>query len=301
MFGLEMSTLVYIYDCNFQVGEPKNPILELKGHTSEGYGLAFHRAESVLASCSEDGILKIWDLENGKDVFEYKHTQGLNCLDYSRSDPNLLMIAAEDYQVLLLDVRTNEIVSRGIGNQIQNAIATCSVNFTLFASGTTNGDINLWDVRNLTEPVHNIAAHMAAISRLHFCNDTSLLASSSQDGVASVFDFDAPGRESSSESEPEPQGQEFDPDEPAEPGELTNTKRKHNGQDRPPEDEDDDDDDCPPELIFTHSGHRQPIYDLAWSRNPETSTLIASVAQDFSLHLWQMTSSVLPDDYDQTP
>lgn len=57
-----------------------------------------------------------------------------------------------------------------------------------------------------------------------------------------------------------------------------------------------DSDDAPPEMLFVHGGHCAPISDLSW--NPNDQLVLASVAEDNLLHVWQMAKSIVTTDYE---
>ncbi|AFZ80482.1 chromatin assembly factor 1, putative [Theileria equi strain WA] len=255
------TTEVYLFGLKnlSQNSNDVKPIAILKGHTAEGYGLAFNHSASQLASSSEDGLMFIYDLESSKSIYSYSHDNGgLNCVDYSEFDNNICLIATEDGYILTVDPRENGPVSRTKRNKgAQNAISTTSFNSNIFASGDVEGVVQLWDQRNLVEPVHEIKAHPEPIVRLHFNKlSSSLIASASEDSTVCIFDLDSAGKDIEYE-------------------------------------EQDVDDDSPPELIFTHNGHQEKIYDFSWSSNEDTDTFITSVGEDYVLQMWQMTADVI--------
>ncbi|CDI87178.1 WD domain, G-beta repeat domain containing protein, putative [Eimeria praecox] len=53
-----------------------------------------------------------------------------------------------------------------------------------------------------------------------------------------------------------------------------------------------DAEDGPPELLFTHGGHLADIYDASWNCEDKFPQMVASVANDNKLHIWQPKSSV---------
>jgi histone-binding protein RBBP4 len=64
------------------------------------------------------------------------------------------------------------------------------------------------------------------------------------------------------------------------------------GEEQTPEDAEDG----PPELLFIHGGHTSKISDFSW--NKQEDFLIASVAEDNILQIWQMAENVYHDDDD---
>lgn len=57
-----------------------------------------------------------------------------------------------------------------------------------------------------------------------------------------------------------------------------------------------DGDDGPPELLFSHGGHKGKISDFSWNKNQPW--VISSVAEDNSFQIWQMAEGIYNDDDD---
>lgn len=57
-----------------------------------------------------------------------------------------------------------------------------------------------------------------------------------------------------------------------------------------------DAEDGPPELLFIHGGHTSKISDFSW--NPCEDWVIASVAEDNILQIWQMAENIYHDEDD---
>ncbi|PWZ56571.1 hypothetical protein Zm00014a_031834 [Zea mays] len=64
------------------------------------------------------------------------------------------------------------------------------------------------------------------------------------------------------------------------------------GQEQTPEDAEDG----PPELMFIHGGHTSKISDFSW--NPCEDWVVASVAEDNILQIWQMAENIYHDEDD---
>ena len=63
-------------------------------------------------------------------------------------------------------------------------------------------------------------------------------------------------------------------------------------QEQTPEDAEDG----PPELLFIHGGHTSKISDFSW--NPCEDWVLASVAEDNILQIWQMAENIYHDEDD---
>ncbi|KAK1937591.1 putative chromatin assembly factor 1 subunit C [Babesia divergens] len=261
------STDVYVYDIERGIKEDEDlkPIFTFSDHEKEGYGLAFHKNNPTLGSCSDDGLVNVWELNEGKLVYNFQYPEGLNCMEFL-GEENRAVVAAEDGRVLIVDMRQPDVAGKtaNVDGAI-NAISCHRLNHDIFATGSTSGVVHIWDYRKLDQPVHEIKAHDGSIVRLHF-NDSypNLFASASDDSTVRVFDLDEVDSE--------------------------------------PDDMDEDEGDSANELVFTHTGHQEQVYDFCWSADGSMDTFVASVGEDYCLQLWQMTDDILnysSDDDDE--
>jgi len=62
------------------------------------------------------------------------------------------------------------------------------------------------------------------------------------------------------------------------------------GEEQSPEDAEDG----PPELLFIHGGHTAKVADMGWNAND--SWVMASVAEDNILQIWQMAENIFAED-----
>lgn len=253
------STDVHVYEVHQGIKEDEDlkPCMTFSDHEKEGYGLSFHKGAPFLGSCSDDGIVNIWDLSCGQRSYTYRHNEGLNCIEFLYGS-NRAIAASEDGTALIIDSNQPDVAAKTPKVEgAVNAVSCHCVNTDIFATGSTSGMVYLWDYRNMSKPYYDIKAHEGAIVRLHFNNtSTSLLATASEDSTICVFDLADDDNE-----------------------------------------EDDDmgaeEEQTPDDLIFTHTGHMEQIYDFCWSKEGCTETFIASAGEDYCLQLWQLTDDVL--------
>ncbi|ORM40318.1 Protein RAE1 [Babesia sp. Xinjiang] len=256
---------VYVYDIGSGIKEDEDmkPILTFNDHEKEGYGLTFHKTNPILGSCSEDGIVNIWNVEAGALTYNFQHQDVLNAIEFLDHE-NRVLVAAEDGHVLVLDFDQPEPVAKTaqVTGAI-NAITNHALNPDVFVTGSTTGVVHVWDYRKLDKPLHEFKAHDAPIVRLQLNNSCpTLLASAAEDNTVRIFDLEAG---CSDEEEDEYMGDE---------------------------DQDEEEDD-PKELIFTHTGHVEQVYDFCWSTCEATDTFVASVGEDFCLQIWQMSDDIM--------
>jgi histone-binding protein RBBP4 len=62
---------------------------------------------------------------------------------------------------------------------------------------------------------------------------------------------------------------------------------------RAPPQSEEDAQDGPPELLFIHGGHTSKISDFSWNANDDW--VMASVAEDNILQVWQMAENLIDD------
>lgn len=65
------------------------------------------------------------------------------------------------------------------------------------------------------------------------------------------------------------------------------------GEEQSPEDAEDG----PPELLFIHGGHTSKVSDLSW--NLDEPWVIASVAEDNILQIWQMADNIYNEEEEE--
>ena len=65
------------------------------------------------------------------------------------------------------------------------------------------------------------------------------------------------------------------------------------GEEQDPEDAEDG----PPELLFVHGGHTAKVADFSWNANDEW--VVASVAEDNIIQVWQVAENIYADGDDE--
>jgi histone-binding protein RBBP4 len=175
------SSQVYVWDLSKHPSFPSDsspfsPQGVCLGHTREGYGLCWSPHESqqgYLLSGSEDKTLCLWNVEailgknapstagtqiHAKATF-HGHTDVVEDVDWHPKDPNMIGSVGDDKTVRLWDIRQNNEASTnadGATHTVENAhandvncIAFNPVNEFLFATGSADKTVAIWDMRNL--------------------------------------------------------------------------------------------------------------------------------------------------------
>ena len=176
---------------------------------------------------------------------------------YHNFSPSLFGSVGEDRTILLWDTKQNSknptTIIYGHHEEI-NSISFSPFNEYLFLTGSSDKNIGLWDLRNPSKRLHTLEGHTSDVFKVEWSPfNECIFASCSMDRRSIVWDLSKIGDEQT-----------------AEEGE-----------------------DGPPEILFTHGGHRAKVPDISWS--PNDNLVIASVEEENNiLQVWQMVSFTFP-------
>ena len=92
------------------------PTKVLSGHTRKVGHVEFHPcAENVLASCSLDYTVKIWNVETGKDEITLQHKDLVTSFAFNYNG-SLLATTSRDKKLRIWDIRSGKVISEGPGH-----------------------------------------------------------------------------------------------------------------------------------------------------------------------------------------
>jgi WD40 repeat protein len=264
---------VYVFDWSKHPSKPKpdgtfEPDLVCKGHNKEGYGLAWNpHEEGQLISGSDDSIICQWD------------------------------ITAATKTSHILDPKATY---TGHTNVVED-VAFHLHHAHLFGSVGDDFKLMIWDVRDprTDKAKHVVDAHTKEINCLAF-NPFSeyCLATGSADKTVALWDMRSlktklHSLESHTEEVHQVMWSPFNETILA----SASSDRRVNvwdlskiGEEQTP----DEQEDGPPELLFIHGGHTAKVSDFSWNAND--CWVVASVAEDNILQIWQMAENIYADD-----
>mmetsp|Transcript_29966 Transcript_29966/g.41828 ORF Transcript_29966/g.41828 Transcript_29966/m.41828 type:complete len:439 (-) Transcript_29966:88-1404(-) len=243
------------------------PNLTLTGHTQEGYGLAWspHKSGHLLSG-SDDTTICMWDI-NGA----------------TKSNTTLDALSKFTFH-----------------KSVVEDVSWHKVNENLFASCSDDKAFCVWDIRAASNtPTHAVTdAHTREVNCVAF-NPFSeyLLLTGSADNTVGLWDLrNLKTKLHSFESHVD---QVFTVDWSP----FSETVMASCGADcrvnvwdlsKIGEEQDmEDAEDGPPELLFIHGGHTDKIADFSWNANDDW--VVASVADDNVLQVWQMAENIYND------
>ncbi|KAJ2470952.1 Histone acetyltransferase type B subunit 2 [Coemansia sp. RSA 2322] len=238
---------VFIFDRTRHSSTPSSdgvcrPDIRLVGHTREGYGMAWNgKSEGRLLSASEDTTVCLWDIQGVTrerqsleplTVFR-GHTAFVEDVAWHAMHADIFASVGDDRRLLMWDTRkpsTHPVQDVMAHESEVNCVAFNPRSDFIFATGSSDATIGLWDMRNLGHKLHSLEAHKDEVLQLAWspCHET-VLASASGDHRVNVWDISRIGEEQTAE----------------------------------------DAEDGPPELMFIHGGHTDKVSDLSWNLNED--------------------------------
>ncbi|KAI3902464.1 hypothetical protein MKW92_008964 [Papaver armeniacum] len=136
-----------------KVGE-NHPVKTFLGHKGEVNSVKWDASGSLLASCSDDGTVKIWSMNQDEYVHDLKkHTKEVYAVKWcptgpGTSNPNqspILASASYDTTIKLWDVEAGTLL-RSLNDSGPVYCVSFSPNGEFLASGTL-GNVNIWSVK----------------------------------------------------------------------------------------------------------------------------------------------------------
>ncbi|KAG6526433.1 histone-binding protein MSI1-like [Zingiber officinale] len=263
---------VHVFDCQRRPlraaeGEESEPDVFLRGLSTEGYGISWSpHKEGFLLSGSYDSKICLWDVEmtpekkviDAKHLFE-AHTASVEDVAWHLKNENMFGSVGDDHHLMIWDLRSS-------------------------ASG---------------KPQQMVKAHEDEVNSLSFNPFNEwILATASADTTVSLFDLRklTTSLHTFAGHEGAVVQVEWNPRHETILGSSGADKKlmiwdlNRIGDEQTAEDADDG----PPEVLFVHSGHTAKISEFSW--NPDEPWVIASVAEDNVLQVWQIAESIYRDD-----
>ena len=140
------SSLLFSHtSCSYIPAEP--PLVTFTGHRDSLTSVAFHPVENQLATSSEDGLIKLWDLDS-KSLFRTirSHTESVACVAYEPLSAKKLASCSADQTIKMHDADSGECLSTlyGHGDSVTCLVWVGNAEESLVSS-SRNGELRLWD------------------------------------------------------------------------------------------------------------------------------------------------------------
>lgn len=178
--------------------------LKLNGSKSEITSLNFnYQSFGKLITSTIDGEIKLFDLNNFRSNEKLIESNkfngdknGINSVKWCLNHCSIFLSANESNDFKIFDIRNNNALSssREFHNGGVNCLSINKLNEFLISTGDSNGVINVWDLRNLEEPILKFdKIHNDSITCLEFNPlKPNVLASGSIDSTVQIYDLNNP-------------------------------------------------------------------------------------------------------------
>jgi WD40 repeat protein len=158
-------------------------------HRDYVYRVAFNRAATLLATCSYDRLVKLWDVASGRPVKVLKeHTEAVLAIAFSPDD-TWLASASADRTVKLWDVASGErLYTLSDALDAVTSLAFHPSGRRLAAAGTDKS-IRTWEItRQGGRLISTVLAHESGVLEIAYSPDGRWLASSGADRTIKIWD-----------------------------------------------------------------------------------------------------------------
>ncbi len=241
----------------------------LRGHAEVFFGIAWSPDGQTLAFGSNDGTIRLWDVETGQLRLTLEEDFAISSIAWSPDSKTLATCVGKT--IRLWDVETGQlhhVLERYLGSV--NSIAWSPDGQTL-ASGSQDNTIRLWDVE--TWQLRLTLEEDFAIYSIAWSPDSKTLATCGQDGTVWLWDwsFGWTTQHSLKEHSKSVLNVTWSPDgQMLASGSEDNTIRLWNAKTK--------------QLTFTLEGHTREVRSVAFSAN---GYLLASKSGDGTVRLWR--------------
>src|SRR5436309_1245184 len=131
-------------------------------HPHNVWAVAYSPDGSRLASASQDGTVKIWDLGNGKELLTFHgHSESVNTVAFS-PDGQTLASAGGDKDIKLWEAATGKELRTLSGHTDFIKSVAFSPDGKTLASGGADRQVKTWEVAT-GKPGHNLVGHTAMV------------------------------------------------------------------------------------------------------------------------------------------
>ncbi|KAF6002558.1 coatomer subunit alpha [Cyanidiococcus yangmingshanensis] len=148
-------------------------------------------ARQHIAASDYDGVITIWDTNTCKAIAEYEeHEKRAWTVDYCPSKPHVLASGSDDGNIKLWSTAQNNSLAT-----IRTNANVCSIKFVpnlydcCLAIGSADHSAYVYDLRNLTQPLHVFRGHSKAVSYVRFFPNGRELVTASTDATLRLWDL----------------------------------------------------------------------------------------------------------------
>ncbi|KPA13089.1 hypothetical protein MHK_006690 [Candidatus Magnetomorum sp. HK-1] len=155
-------------------------IATLPGNGVSVHTIAFSTCGQLLASGTEDGSIRIWNLKTHEciSILDH-HKKAVNCLRFS-PDGHFLASASWDYTIKLWDLKTFEEIVTLKGHTDSVEAIDFTMDSYILGTGSNDQTVRLWDLKKY-KTIHTFDNFSDTIRSLYFSPDGLQIAAGSWD------------------------------------------------------------------------------------------------------------------------
>jgi WD40 repeat protein len=158
------------------------------GHASSITAIAFNTDGKVLASASQDGNVKLWDIRTGKQIRTLNgHSTGVYALAFS---PDGQTLATADTEIKLWNFATGQLLDTLEGHWLNVNSLAFSPDGQLLASAGSDSLIIIWWNLLAEAKIHATIENTGAVNAIAFSPDGSVLVSGNENGAINWWDVE---------------------------------------------------------------------------------------------------------------
>ncbi|CDO56311.1 hypothetical protein DV451_003582 [Geotrichum candidum] len=169
-----------------------NHTLSLDDHTANVTSVAIQAEGKWLASSSEDGTVKVWDMRTGNVQRNYKHKSPVNEVVIHPNQGELIS-CDDDGNVRIWDLSENTCTHRLIPeDDVPVRSVSVASDGTMLVAGNNKGNCYVWNMANnkdvtMLQPLTKIKCHSKYITKVLLSPDVKHLATCSADYTARIW------------------------------------------------------------------------------------------------------------------